>query len=142
MTHTMDKTANPKPGWTEDQVISFPNGLPGFESARRFIIYTDPQHDPFCWMESVDEHKIRFVIINPMVFRPDYQPKVSKSDLESLSVQTASDLLMYAIVTLKEPLNLSTANLMGPLFVNIRERKGKQVIIENDAYSLQERIIS
>jgi flagellar assembly factor FliW len=35
----------------------------------------------------------------------------------------------------------STANLMGPLFINIREKVGKQIIIENDAYSLRERII-
>ncbi|HKP97081.1 MAG TPA: flagellar assembly protein FliW [Fibrobacteria bacterium] len=128
--------------WTEDQVISFPGGLPGFESARKFIIMSVPEHQPFHWMECVDEgNTIRFAIINPLSFRPDYQPKIKKEELASLNIQDPKELLLYVIVTLRTPLMESTANLMGPLFINIREKVGKQIIIENDAYSLRERII-
>jgi flagellar assembly factor FliW len=127
--------------WTEDQVIHFPAGLPGFEAARKFIIMSVPEHQPFHWLESVDGHGIRFAIINPLAFRPDYQPKLKKEDLTSLNIKDPKELLLYVIVTLKNPLTDSTANLMGPLFINIRERVGKQIIIENDDYSLRERII-
>lgn len=128
--------------WTEDQVIRFPVGLPGFEKARKFIIMSVPEHQPFHWMECVDEdNNIRFAIINPMAFRPDYQPKIKKDELASLDIKDPKDLLLYVIVTLRSPLVESTANLMGPLFINIRDRVGKQIIIENDAYSLRERII-
>ena len=128
--------------WTEDQVIRFPAGLPGFESARRFIIMSVPEHQPFHWMECVDAgNNIRFAVINPLTFRPDYQPKIKKEELASLEIRDPKDLLLYVIVTLRNPLVESTANLMGPLFINIRGRIGKQIIIENDAYSLRERII-
>jgi flagellar assembly factor FliW len=128
--------------WTEDQVITFSMGLPGFESARKFIIMSVPEHQPFHWMECVDEGSpIRFAIINPLSFRPDYQPKIKKEELASLNIQDPKELLLYVIVTLRNPLMESTANLMGPLFINIREKVGKQIIIENDAYSLRERII-
>jgi flagellar assembly factor FliW len=127
--------------WTEDQVIHFPAGLPGFEAAPRFIIMSLPEHQPFHWLESVDGHGIRFAIINPLAFRADYQPKLKKEDLASLGIKDPKDLLLYVIVTLKKPLTDSTANLMGPLFINIRDRVGKQIIIENDDYSLRERII-
>ena len=128
--------------WTEDQVIRFPAGLPGFEGARSFIIMSVPEHQPFHWMECVDEgNTIRFAIINPLSFRPDYQPKIKKEELASLGIQDPKELLLYVIVTLRNPLVESTANLMGPLFINIREKVGKQIIIENDAYSLRERII-
>ena len=127
--------------WTEDQVIHFPAGLPGFEAARKFIIMSVPEHQPFHWMESVDGQGIRFAIINPLAFRPDYQPKLKKEELASLNIKDPKELLLYVIVTLKQPLNDSTANLAGPLFINIRERVGKQIIIENDDYSLRERII-
>jgi flagellar assembly factor FliW len=128
--------------WTEDQVIHFPVGLPGFESARKFIIMSVPEHQPFHWMECVDEgNTIRFAIINPLSFRPDYQPKIKKEELASLEIKDPKELLLYVIVTLRNPLMESTANLMGPLFINIREKIGKQIIIENDAYSLRERII-
>lgn len=128
--------------WTEEQVIRFPAGLPGFEGARRFIIMSVPEHQPFHWMECVDEgNNIRFAIINPLAFRPDYQPKIKKEELNSLEIKDPKDLLLYVIVTLRAPLVESTANLMGPLFINIRDKVGKQIIIENDAYSLRERII-
>lgn len=128
--------------WTEDQVIHFPAGLPGFENARRFIIMSVPEHQPFHWMECVDEgNTIRFAIINPLSFRPDYQPKIKKEELVALEIKDPKELLLYVIVTLRTPLMESTANLMGPLFINIREKMGKQIIIENDAYSLRERII-
>lgn len=128
--------------WTEEQVIRFPAGLPGFENARKFIIMSVPEHQPFHWMECVDPgNSIRFAIINPLAFRPDYQPKIKKEELAALEIRDPKDLLLYVIVTLRNPLSDSTANLMGPLFVNIRDRVGKQIIIENDAYSLRERII-
>ena len=128
--------------WTEDQVIRFPGGLPGFENARKFIIMSVPEHQPFHWMECVDEgNTIRFAIINPLSFRPDYQPKIKKEELASLDIHDSKELLLYVIVTLRAPLMESTANLMGPLFINIRDKVGKQIIIENDAYSLRERII-
>ena len=127
--------------WTEDQVIHFPNGLPGFEDARKFIIMSVPEHQPFHWMECVDGNNIRFAVINPLSFRPDYQPKIKKEELASLEITDPKELLLYVIVTLRKPLVESTANLMGPLFINIREKVSKQIIIENDAYSLRERII-
>ena len=127
--------------WTEDQVIHFPNGLPGFENARKFIIMSVPEHQPFHWMECVDGNNIRFAVINPLSFRPDYQPKIKKEEIASLDIGDPKELLLYVIVTLRTPLVESTANLMGPLFINIREKVGKQIIIENDAYSLRERII-
>jgi flagellar assembly factor FliW len=127
--------------WTEDQVIHFPSGLPGFENARKFIIMSVPEHQPFHWMECVDGgNNIRFAVINPLSFRPDYQPKIKKEELASLNIQDPKHLLLYVIVTLRKPLVESTANLMGPL-INIHDRVGKQIIIENDAYSLRERII-
>lgn len=127
--------------FTEDQVIVFPDGLPGFEGARKFIVSSLPEYQPFHWMECVDGHRIRFAIINPMYFVPDYSPRINRTELLSLGIADPRDLCMYAIVTLRQPLSESTANLMGPLFINIRDRIGKQFIIENDQYSLRERIL-
>ncbi len=127
--------------WTEDQVIHFPGGIPGFENARRFIVLSLEEYEPFHWLECVDGQPVRFAIIKPLIFRPDYQPKIRKSDLQSLNIQDPKELLLYVIVTLKQPLSQSTANLMGPLFINIRERTGKQILIENDAYSLREPLL-
>lgn len=129
------------PEWTEDDIISFPSGIPGFENAKRFIIISVPEYDPFHWLQCIDGDRVRFAIINPMVFRQDYNPKIPKSELDSLNIADPKFLLMYVIITLRTPLTESTANLIGPLFINIQDRIGKQIITEDGNYSIREKLL-
>ncbi len=129
------------PTWTEDDIIYFPGGIPGFEDSKRFIIISVPEYQPFHWLQCIEGNKVRFAVINPLIFCKDYSPQINKAALESLKITDPKDLLMYVIVTLRSPLSQSSANLMGPLFVNYRERLGKQIIIDDNAYSVREKII-
>lgn len=123
-------------------IIRFPTGLPGFEGAREFIIYTRPEHEPFHWLVSVGPQKVRFAIINPLLFQGDYDPRIPPQELRELEVKDPKDLLLYVIVTLAPALRDSTANLLGPLFINITRRIGKQIVVDDDRYSVKERILS
>ena len=50
---------------------------------------------------------------------------------------------MYVIVTLnKVEFSLSTANLLGPILVNIRTKRGKQIILDDGRYSTKHPILS
>ncbi len=127
--------------YSKDDVITFPEGIPGFEKARQFVIVSVPEYAPFEWLVCVDGSRLRFAIINPLIFMPDYSPSLVKEQLEELDIQKPEDILMYAIVTIRENPIESTANLMGPIIINRRKRMGKQVIIDDDRYSTQELII-
>jgi flagellar assembly factor FliW len=127
--------------WTEDQVIHFPNGLPGFEDHKRFIISSEPEHQPFHWLNCI-EQDASFALINPLLFKPEYEPRLKKEELVSLHIEDPKELLLYVIVTLRDPLDETTGNLMGPIFINIRERIGKQILLEEGPYSHRERILS
>ena len=125
---------------TED-VISFPAGIPGFEGAREFVIFTRAEQEPFHWMRSVSESAAQFVLINPLHFRPDYDPVVPSSEIRDLDVRDPKELLLYTIVTVHDDMSKSTANLAGPLFVNIRTRVGKQLLVDDPRWSTSERIL-
>lgn len=125
---------------TED-VISFPGGIPGFEGSREFVIFTRPQHEPFHWMRSVSGPSAQFVLINPLQFKPDYDPVVSSTEIRDLDVRDPKELLLYTIVTVHEDMGSSTANLLGPLFINIRTRIGKQILVDDARWSTSERIL-
>ena len=129
------------PEWTEDDIIFFPSGIPGFENSKRYVIISVTDYEPFHWLQCIEGEKIRLAIINPMVFKPDYDPRIGKADLDTLSIKNPKDLLLYVIVTLRSPLSESSANLMGPIFINIKDKIGRQIIIEDNAYSLREKII-
>jgi flagellar assembly factor FliW len=127
--------------YSKEDTIAFPAGIPGFEKNKEFVLVSIPEYAPFEWLVCVDGSKVRFAIINPMLFKPDYTPAILKEQLEDLEIEKPEDVLLYCIVTIRENPLESTANLVGPIIINKRKRIGKQVIIEDDRYTTQELIL-
>lgn len=127
--------------YSKDDIITFNSGIPGFEKSQKFVIVSIPEYAPFEWMVCIDGSKLRFAIINPLVFEPEYNPSFVKEQLGELSIEKPEDLLLYTIVTIKDNPLESTANLVGPVIINRIKRLGKQIIIDDERYTTQEPII-
>ncbi|MBN1575045.1 MAG: flagellar assembly protein FliW, partial [Chitinispirillaceae bacterium] len=100
-----------------------------------------PEYTPFEWLVCIDGSRLRFAVINPLLFAPEYSPAIVKEQLEDLEIRKPEDILLYTIVTIRENPLESTANLGGPLIVNRQKRIGKQIIIDDDRYGTQEPLI-
>jgi flagellar assembly factor FliW len=124
--------------FTESEILHFESGIPGFLNHKRWVISQDEDQEPFHWLHSVDDKKTKFVLINPMLVDPRYDPKIAKSDLDNLNVQVPQDMIFYVIVTI-DHFNLmnSTVNLTGPILVNVNAMRGKQLIIDDPNYSIK-----
>jgi flagellar assembly factor FliW len=127
--------------YSKEDIITFPSGIPGFEKNKSFVLVSIPDYVPFEWLVCVDGSPLRFAVINPLMFKPDYAPKIQKEQLEEMGFVKPEDVLLFVIVTINENPLESTANLVGPLLVNKTRRIGKQVIIEDDQYTTQEPIL-
>lgn len=124
--------------YRDEDIIHFERGLPGFENLRRFIVSSQAEHAPFHWMHSLDQPGLRFVLINPMTICPDYDPRLTKVHLDDIGIRTKEDILLYVIVTIdNHNPNKSTANLLGPILINIREHRGNQIILDDARYSVR-----
>ena len=124
-----------------EDIIVFSKGLPGFEHAKEFVIYSRTEHAPFHCMACSTNPDLQFILINPLHFKPDYDPRIPPHELRELDVHDPKDLLLYTVVTFAPELSDSTANLLGPIFINIRTRRGKQIVIDDERYSVRERIL-
>ncbi|MBN1307993.1 MAG: flagellar assembly protein FliW [Chitinispirillaceae bacterium] len=127
--------------YSKDDVLTFPSGIPGFEKSRQFVVVSIPEYTPFEWLVCIDGSRLRFAIINPLLFAPDYSPALTREQLEDLEIRKPDDILLYTIVTIRENPLESTANLVGPLIINRKQRLGRQVIIDDDRYGTQEPLI-
>ncbi|MCU0608630.1 MAG: flagellar assembly protein FliW [Chitinispirillaceae bacterium] len=127
--------------YSKEDIITFPNGIPGFEKHKEFVIVSIPKYVPFEWLICIDGSQLRFAIINPLLFLPDYTPKLRKEQLAEMDIEKPEEVLLYTIVTIQEDPLQSTANLVGPIFINKRNRIGMQAIIEDDKYTTQELIL-
>ena len=120
----------------EEKIIAFPEGLPGFEEEKEFIIINnDDEENPFCWLQSVNNPDLAFVIVNPFLIFSDYSVDISETVQEKLKIKDEKDVAVYSIVVVPEDLKKMTANLLGPIVINIRERLGKQVILDDPRYT-------
>ena len=127
--------------YSKEDIIVFPAGIPGFEKNKEFVLVSIPDYTPFEWLVCIDGSLLRFAIINPMLFMPDYTPSILKEHLYEMEIEKPEDVLLYCIVTIHENPLESTANLVGPIIINKRKRVGKQVIVEDDRYTTQELIL-
>ena len=127
--------------YSENDVLTFQAGIPGFETQKKYVLVEVPEYAPFEWLVCIDGTKLRFAIINPLLFRSDYAPNIVKEQLAELTIDKPEDVLLYVIVTIRENPLESTANLVGPLIINRTKRIGKQIIIDDDRYTTQEPIL-
>ena len=127
--------------FSQEDVITFADGLPGFENNKKFVIVKNENYAPFEWLLCVDGTKLRFAMLNPMVVYPEYSPNISRSQVDGLNLQNAEDILMYAFVTVSTNPSESTLNLMAPIIINTKEKTGRQIILENSQYSTREPVM-
>ncbi len=126
----------------ERQKIHFPAGILGFESLKDYVLL-DASQQPFYWLQSLDMVEIAFVLINPVVFRPDYTPDVSTAELQEINLGTldSENSLVFVIVTIPEDQSRMTANLQGPIIINRKERIARQCISTNSMWKTQHYIL-
>jgi len=117
--------------------VRMPVGLLGFEQIKDYVLVSNPGEEPFAWLQVEDNPVLAFVVVDPFVVLPEYQPDIPPVDVESLGLKFSSDALLLGIVTIHED-GRATMNLKGPVVVNRHTHVARQVIIANAAaYSIQ-----
>jgi flagellar assembly factor FliW len=128
----------------ERQRVKFPLGLFGFESCEEFVIL-DADRQPFYWLQSLEVEQVAFILVNPFLFRPDYELDISDEELGDIGISSPDKALVFSIVTIPAggPTGgrAMTANLQGPLIINREQRTGKQVILTDARWKTKHNIM-
>ena len=124
----------------ERQRIYFPFGILGFENLKNYVLL-DAKQQPFYWLQSSDVSEIAFVLINPFIFRPDYEIDIPDEELNEIGIDSYEDVLVFAIVTIPEDQRKMTANLQGPIIINKKQRIGRQAIASNPKWKVRHQIL-
>ncbi|MCX6620012.1 MAG: flagellar assembly protein FliW [Acidobacteria bacterium] len=125
----------------ENEVIHLPLGLIGFPELKKYVLLDHDKESPFKWFQSLEDGAIAFVLIDPLLFKPDYVAEVTDNELTELDVQTEEDLVISVIVTVPSNPQNMTANLKAPLIFNLKNRRGKQVILNTSQFNTRHNIM-
>ncbi|PZE19286.1 flagellar assembly protein FliW [Paenibacillus xerothermodurans] len=119
----------------EDQIIAFPEGIPGFGEYRSFTILPIEPGLPFAYLQSVDEERIHFVVVNPFVVFSAYDIEIDQETQTDLQISDPTEVEVWCILAIKDTLEAATVNLLAPIIINSKQRIGKQVILHDSSYA-------
>jgi len=125
----------------EENIISFPEGIPAFENVKRYVMIENPNPElPFNWLQGVDEPSLAFVIVNPFLFKEDYEFDIPQTTIDALSIEGQQDIFICCIVTVPQNVAETTMNLKAPIIINNKNNKGKQIVLDSEKYEIKYKV--
>ncbi len=112
-------------------VLEMVQPMAGFPDRRRFALERLDQTGLVCDLRSLDDPDLRFVVVAPAPFFPDYSPEVDDAVVAELGLESEDDLLALLVVTLGATADAATANLLAPVLVNHRTRRAGQYLLDD-----------
>jgi flagellar assembly factor FliW len=132
---------NPAPALAETEItvseaVTFPDGIPGFESCRSWVVMAAEDATPLRRLHALDGADASFLAIDPRAVLDNYRCDLSAADRRRLGASDTDPLLWLAIVMM-EPTGALTVNLRAPIVINPKTMTGQQVLPHNCLYPLR-----
>lgn len=124
-----------------ENIITFPSGIPGFLDEKEFYILPLEETDLFV-LQSVKTTEVAFIVTDPFVLYPQYEFDLPEEALEKLEIQSDKDVAAFAILTVREPFEETTANLQAPIVINQTIKLGKQIILNQTPFKTKHKIMT
>ena len=109
-------------------LLTFPQGLPGFEDLRQYKLFHEEGTSTVHYLQSIEDPDIRLPVVTPEACMIDYRIELTDEEIESLQVASGDDMLV--LVTLSDNQDKAgagiTANFMAPIIINAQSRVGIQ----------------
>ena len=125
---------------TEEQKLTLPEGLIGFEEYTKYALI-DSEYEPFVWLQSLEEKNLAFLIVDPFLFCEEYEIDVDDGTLASIGIDSPAKVTVMAIITIPASGSPVTANLQGPLIINKDQGIAKQVVLGDNRWTTKHNIL-
>jgi flagellar assembly factor FliW len=114
-------------------IVRFAPGLLAFEDQHEYVLINVEENPDFKWLQCVEVPELSFLLVDPFIANQDYRVELQAEMMDKLNISRPEDVFIYTIVTVPAGgFKEATTNLVGPLVINWREKKGQQVILEKD----------
>jgi len=123
----------------DSRIISFPSGLLGFSSYRRFVLLQPDDDGVFYWLQSVEAPDLAFVVTDPSLWVPEYKANIRREQMDELHLDEVADAQVLAIVNKRD--ETLTLNLQGPVVINITDCVAMQLVLADKRWSTRQEIV-
>lgn len=129
--------------YTQTDIIHFSEGMIGFTDFHNYVVVTTKEGSSYKWLQSLEEPKLAFLLSLPNTFLEEYSPAIKDSEAQVLGLTEDTEYLVLVTTTIPvgKPKD-ATANLAAPVIINLETRQAKQVILDDEAYTIRYPIFS
>jgi flagellar assembly factor FliW len=122
----------------DDQLLDFREGLLGFTLCKRWLLI-EGKKPGTAWLQSADHGAIAFMLVDPFQAFDGYTAHLGPAEISQLDAKDPAHIAVFAIVTLPSPdAPDATANLRGPIVINVKARLGAQVVASEGPWSVRQ----
>ena len=125
----------------DNAAVTFPLGLLGFESSKRFALVEHADAAPLVFLQSLDSEELYFITAPVQAIDKSYELALLDDDIRQLGLDpnrtpSAEDVVCLAILSapVKGP---ATANLSAPIVISPTTRNAIQSVRIDGRYSHQ-----
>ena len=119
----------------DEHIINFDYGLPGFEDLKKFTIVDIEDYNPFLLLHSVEDHNIAMIVLNAGQLDIEADLNIPEEKLKELKNEDGEVGVFLILKVIDDEQNL-TANTKAPVVINFQNRKGRQIILDNENLSM------
>jgi len=124
--------------YKDEDIIIFKKGLPGFKELKKFIIFPLESNEVFSILHSIEDTEVGLVLVSPFTSLLDYEFNIPDSYTKELQISKIEEVLVLTTVTLNSNIKSMTTNLKAPIIINIKEKLGEQLILDNDKFKIKQ----
>ena len=126
------------------KVITFPNGIPGFEKNTKWALFHEvsedgkPVNGVVVHLLSLDDGNVSLPLTDPSLFGFSYEIELSDSDTAELKLEDPNDTLVLATLSdnnsaphsaVTLPAANIYANISAPILINMKSQIGMQKLL-------------
>jgi flagellar assembly factor FliW len=127
----------------EEVIFNFVEPILGYENITKYVLVDNVPDSPFKWLQSCEDGNIAFPVTVPGYFGLDYQFVIPDEEAKKLDLSSANQLLSLNIACIPpgKP-EEATINLLGPIIINLENRKAMQLVLLNDNLPIKHKLFT
>lgn len=123
----------------EKRIITFPAGLLGFSTYKTFALLQPDDEGVFFWLQSLESPELAFVVTDPAMWVSDFEASIRREQMEELGLDKLDNAQVFVIVNKYG--NALTANLQGPLVINLHNQRAMQLVLADKRWTTRHEIV-
>jgi flagellar assembly factor FliW len=118
-------------------VITTPDGLPGFDKLRTWVLEQSSPDAVFSLLRSVDSPEIGLYVAEPWELAPGYEPDLPDAEMAAIGAREPAEVAVLVVARIDVASRQAYLNLAAPIVINPGKGVARQMILDRQGWPMR-----